>query len=159
MQGRCPHARPRALTGGCTNPTLGVILEPTSSGTKEVRVMLSSAAVLSSCLAICRRPLPSQHSMKTSNSTAYGPQPKIARAQLGKWEFRKAKFLREPGDAARARRRAGRRSWRPGAASEACASPHVSMPACMRRRVRIPRREPALPPPGACARARGRRAC
>ena len=72
---------------------------------------------------------------------------------------RKAKFLREPGDAARARRRAGRRCWRPGAASEACASPHVSMPACMRRRVRIPRREPALPPPGACARARGRRAC
>ena len=77
---------------------------------------------------------------------------------IGEMGTRKAKFLREPGDAARARRRAGRRCWRPGAASEACASPHVSMPACMRRRVRIPRREPALPPPGACARARGRRA-
>ena len=73
--------------------------------------------------------------------------------------IRKANLLQVPRGAAGSQRGAGRRSWRPGAASEACASPHVSMPACMRRRVRIPRREPALPPPGACARARGRRAC
>ena len=101
--------------------------------------MLSSAAVLSSCLAICRRPLPSEHSMKTSNSTAYGPQPKIARAQLGKWELARPNFcespvtLREPGAA-------------PGAAPGAPGRPL--------RRAPAPRMCPCLP---ACGGASGSR--
>ena len=56
--------------------------------------------------------------------------------------IRKGNLLQVPRGAAGSQRGAGRRSWRPGAASEACASPHVSMPACLRLRVRIPRRNP-----------------